>query len=280
MNRAVITGLVICCTFFGCKVSGVTQEKNDPKACTSNTLAKLYIPSSSVVLQTWTIMSGRCTCFSYSDGKIVYNPSKPCDNLLLCRMLHNMALMHQLHFNMLNSLHSNLQAESQVQDVKTSGLALKGQRAKSGITYSPKATSNINLACLSKLLQKEVPSLIMKLQELLCLFQQGKDEHNEALYKEFLKQLNIVLKDAGCSLDEVLGTKDTLEQITDNAGKIADRLVFEILRIADDLKITGKLLNIACKLLGKTLTGLSGLLGKIDLNLDLGLKTIVGGLLG
>ncbi|KAM5171965.1 uncharacterized protein ACMZJ9_004796 [Mantella aurantiaca] len=146
--------------------------------------------------------------------------------------------------------------------------------------YSPTPT-NIGISCLSKLLQKDVPSLLLKLQRLLCLFRQGKDENNEALYKEFLKQLNIVLKEVGCSIDEVLGTKDILEQITNNAGKIADRLVCEILKIADDLKITGTLLNVVCKLLGKTLTSLSDLLttSNINLNLDLGLKG-VGGLLG
>ncbi|MEE6479697.1 hypothetical protein FKM82_012335 [Ascaphus truei] len=106
------------------------------------------------------------------------------------------------------------------------------------------------------------------------------DAHNEALYKEFLKELNLALKDAGCSLDEVLNTKGTLEQITDNAGKVADRLVFEILKIADNLEITGQLLNAVCTLLGETLTGLSNALAGLDINLDLGVKALVGGLLG
>ncbi|KAM3924836.1 ranaspumin-like [Leptodactylus fuscus] len=150
--------------------------------------------------------------------------------------------MHGLHVKLLGNFHTSFPDLTEFQNIKSADdIDLK----------------NINISCLSKLLQKDVSSLLVKLQNLLCLFQQGKDQHNEELYKDFLKQLNIVLKDVGCSLDEVLQTKNFLEQITDNAGKIADRLVFEILKIADDLEITGQLLGVVCKILGKPLSVLS-----------------------
>ncbi|XP_072254806.1 uncharacterized protein [Pyxicephalus adspersus] len=278
MNKEIIAVLVFLCGLFEYKACVITAE-NKPKPCANKLPGESSIATPAVVMQSFSIMNGRCGCFDYSGETIVYNPQKKCDSILLCRMLHNMVIMQNLHLNMIvGTLRPCSQPQSQVQDQQPSVTIVKDQNNQMSVTDSQKHT-NISTSCLSKLLQEEVPSLLLKLQRLLCLFQQGKDEHNEALYKEFLKQLNMVLKEAGCSLDEVLGTTNILEQITDNAGKIADRLVYEVLKVADDLKLTGKLLNVVCNLLGKTLTSLSDILANINLNLDLGLKSI-GGLLG
>ncbi|XP_077325954.1 uncharacterized protein LOC143960867 [Lithobates pipiens] len=278
MNKAF--ALVMLCSLFEYNVCGFTEENkpNHVQPCANKIPGTSCITSSAGVSVRFSFINGNCRCFDYSEEMIVYNPQKTCKSILLCRMLHTMVSMHSLHFNPVGTLRPSFQAQSKVQDKQPSVSMVKDQDSEKLVTNSSKPT-NISISCLSKLLQKEVPSLLSDLQRLLCLFQQGKDEHNEALYKDFLKQLNMVLKEGGCSLDEVLGTTNILEQITDNAGKIADRLVYEILKIADNLKITGKLLNVFCKLLGKTLTGLSKVLTNINLNLDLGLKGI-GGLLG
>ncbi|XP_040200429.1 uncharacterized protein LOC120932245 isoform X2 [Rana temporaria] len=275
MNKAVV--LLILCSLFAYKVCGFTEENkpNHVQPCANKIPGTSCIASPAGVSVWFSFNNGNCRCFDYSEEMIVYNPQKTCKSILLCRMLHTMVSMHSLHFNPVGTLQTSFQAQSKGQDKQPSISMVKDQDSEKLVTDSSKPT-NISISCLSKLLQKEVPSLLLNLQRLLCLFQQGKDEHNEALYKDFLKQLNMVLKEGGCSLDEVLGTTNILEQITDNAGKIADRLVYEILKTADDLKITGKLLNFVCKLLGKTLTSLSKVLSNINLNLDLGLKGITG----
>ncbi|XP_072002164.1 uncharacterized protein [Engystomops pustulosus] len=241
----------------GSFVRGAPQESEEQKVMVTKTKAN----SSPAVMRTFSLLKGQCGCFEFSGDKIVYKPGTMCDSILLCRMFHNIAIMHGVQLQKFGKFITSSPDFSELNYLKTS----------KEIDFK-----NINKSCLSKLLQIDVPSLLLKLQNLLCLFQQGKDEHNEALYKEFLKQLNTALKDVGCSLDEVLMTNNILEQITDNAGKIADQLVFEILKIADDLQITGKLLNVVCKLLGKTLSDLSGILG----NVGSGVKNIVGGILG
>ncbi|XP_075455089.1 ranaspumin-like [Ascaphus truei] len=140
--------------------------------------------------------------------------------------------------------------------------------------FDSSAATKIKASCLTVVLQRDAPALLLKLHDLLCLYQQGKDENNEELYKRFLKELNITLKDAGCSLDEVLKTHGVLENVGDQAGKVADKVVFEILETADDLEITGQLLGAVCKLLGKTLLGLKESLAGLKID------NILPGLLG
>ncbi|XP_073510769.1 uncharacterized protein [Phyllobates terribilis] len=248
--------LLLC----GSYVYGCPQEVADQKDLVNKAKTK-SCDSSPAIIRTFSSLKGQCGCFEISGKTIIYKPSNTCDSILLCRMFHNIAIVHGLHLNMFENYITSPPVPSELSNMKpTEDIDFK----------------NINISCLSKVLQKDVPSLLSKLQNLLCLFQQGKDEHNEALYKEFLTQLNTTLRDVGCSLDEVLRTKNILEQVTDNAGKIADRLVFEILKIADNLEVTGQLLNTVCKLLGKTLSTLSDTLG----NIGLGVKKIAGGFLG
>ncbi|KAM4677883.1 uncharacterized protein O3C94_009896 [Discoglossus pictus] len=139
------------------------------------------------------------------------------------------------------------------------------------------ATLNIQTICLQKLVKRDIPMLLLNLQRLMCLYAQGKDSHNEELYKAFLKELNEALKTTGCTLDDVLSTKHALEKLGDNVGKVADQIAFEILTILDDLELVGTLLNFACKLLGDTLVSLSDALGGLNL---FGKKSLIGVLLG
>ncbi|CAJ0929296.1 unnamed protein product [Ranitomeya imitator] len=78
-------------------------------------------------------------------------------------------------------------------------------------------------SCLEKLIQVNVPELLVKLQELLCLYMKGKKENNEELYKQFLEeQLHEALKNVGCTVDEILSLEKFLgETLKSLSGSLA-----------------------------------------------------------
>eukprot|EP00079_Xenopus_tropicalis_P034466 XP_017948237.1 PREDICTED: uncharacterized protein LOC108646272 isoform X3 [Xenopus tropicalis] len=79
---------------------------------------------------------------------------------------------------------------------------------------SSTATLDPELAkCLNTLVQKDLPGTVDKLIDILCLYQQGKDENNSELFRQFLTQLDTLLATGGCSLDKILGTQDVLATI-------------------------------------------------------------------
>ncbi|XP_069813114.1 ranaspumin-like [Dendropsophus ebraccatus] len=96
--------------------------------------------------------------------------------------------------------------------------------------------------CLEKLLKVDVPETLKKLQELLCLYMKGK-------------------KDAGCTVDEILSTKDFLEKFGDKAREVAEKLGLQLLKLVEDLGVSDLVLNVLCELLGDTLESLSAPLG-------------------
>ncbi|KAM3924802.1 ranaspumin-like [Leptodactylus fuscus] len=111
--------------------------------------------------------------------------------------------------------------------------------------------------CLELLIKVNLPETLLKLQELLCLYMKGKKEQNEELYKQFLKELHETLINAGCAVDEILSTKDFLEQIGDKVGEVADKLGLQILKLVEELGVSDIVLNFGCQLLGETLKSLS-----------------------
>ncbi|XP_041444631.1 uncharacterized protein LOC121402205 [Xenopus laevis] len=117
------------------------------------------------------------------------------------------------------------------------------------------------VSCLKTLLVKNTPDLIKELQRLLCLYKQGKDENNEALYRQFLKELDSLLQTAGCSLDQILGTKDVLETTTDKVGDVASDVAQKLLEAVDFLQVLGTVLNTVCDLTKKPLGSVSDILG-------------------
>ncbi|XP_077117249.1 uncharacterized protein LOC143773779 [Ranitomeya variabilis] len=115
--------------------------------------------------------------------------------------------------------------------------------------------------CLKKLIQVNVPELLAKLQELLCLYMKGKKENNEELYKQFLEQLHEALKNVGCTVDEILSLEEFLEKVGDQVGEVAKKLGLELLKLVEELGVSDTVLGVLCQLLGDTLKSLSGSLG-------------------
>ncbi|KAM4036522.1 uncharacterized protein ACNLHF_015467 [Anomaloglossus baeobatrachus] len=129
--------------------------------------------------------------------------------------------------------------------------------------------------CLKKLIQVNIPEMLTKLQELLCLYMKGEKENNEELYRQFLEQLHEALKNVGCTVDEILSLEDFLEKVGDQVGDVAKKLALELLKLVEDLGVSDVVLKLACELLGETLKSLSNSLRGLD-----GATNILKGILG
>ncbi|OCT88646.1 hypothetical protein XELAEV_18017276mg [Xenopus laevis] len=129
----------------------------------------------------------------------------------------------------------------------------------------------LQVPCLNLLVTKDVPELLADLSNLLCLYKQAQKENNLALYREFLRQLDIVLQRAGCTGDQLLGLQKALENVTDQVGDLAREAVEPVLKLVDDLGLVGPLAGILCPLLKEPLGNLKNLLGGLD-----GLTGILG----
>ncbi|KAM5171964.1 uncharacterized protein ACMZJ9_004795 [Mantella aurantiaca] len=115
--------------------------------------------------------------------------------------------------------------------------------------------------CLQKLLQTDLPNTLNTLRDLLCLYKQGQKENNQKLFKAFLIELHETLKDAGCTVDQILSLEDFLEKVGDQVGEVAEQLVNEILKLADELKVLEPVTGLLCGLLNEPLGNLVTALG-------------------
>ncbi|XP_072254804.1 ranaspumin-like [Pyxicephalus adspersus] len=115
--------------------------------------------------------------------------------------------------------------------------------------------------CLQKLLQTDIPNTLNALNNLLCMYKQGQKEHNHKLFKEFLVELHETLKDAGCTVDQILTLEEFLEKVGDQVGEVAEQLVNEILKLADELQVLGLVTDLLCGVLKEPLGNLGNVLG-------------------
>ncbi|KAG8439311.1 hypothetical protein GDO86_005509 [Hymenochirus boettgeri] len=87
----------------------------------------------------------------------------------------------------------------------------------------PKVTQPLSrIACLIQLLKNDAPVLLEKLGNLLCSYQVAQKEQNIALFMDFLKQVNNILEEVGCSLSNIIGTKVVVT--AQNAEQLADQV--------------------------------------------------------
>ncbi|KAE8614793.1 hypothetical protein XENTR_v10008313 [Xenopus tropicalis] len=128
---------------------------------------------------------------------------------------------------------------------------------------SSTATLDPELAkCLNALVQKDLPGTVDKLIDILCLYQQGKDENNSELFRQFLTQLDTLLATGGCSLDKILGTQDVLQTSADKIGDVARSVGQKLLDTLATIPVLGTVFNGICPT-GKSLQGLLGDVTKV-----------------
>ncbi|KAE8614790.1 hypothetical protein XENTR_v10008311 [Xenopus tropicalis] len=89
------------------------------------------------------------------------------------------------------------------------------------------------LDCFVKLLKNDAPLLLEKIGTLLCNYKVAQQEQNIALFMDFLNQVNNVLKQVGCSLNNVLGRKVVIT--AQNAEQLADQVAIVMFQFVEDI---------------------------------------------
>uniref|UniRef100_A0A803JT02 Uncharacterized protein n=1 Tax=Xenopus tropicalis TaxID=8364 RepID=A0A803JT02_XENTR len=83
--------------------------------------------------------------------------------------------------------------------------------------------ATVQQSCLDQLFQKDAPEFVQQLGNLLCNYQLAKKTQNQELFIAFLKGVNSILGNVGCTVDDLLGIKmvPTLQNAEDIADKVA-----------------------------------------------------------
>ncbi|XP_040200431.1 uncharacterized protein LOC120932246 isoform X2 [Rana temporaria] len=135
------------------------------------------------------------------------------------------------------------------------------------------AQSPISSDCIVNLLKSSLPDTLMRLQEMLCLFSEAEKTKNADLYREFLTALHQLLKDAGCTVDQLLKLEDVLKNVGDQLGVVCRKIVEQVLGCVEDLGLSKTLFNVLCQLAGDLLIKLSDALKGLDLKIVTGLTS-------
>ncbi|XP_077328791.1 ranaspumin-like [Lithobates pipiens] len=142
--------------------------------------------------------------------------------------------------------------------------SLNGFTALGGHEAAPgpkKDLPTIPKDCLLKLIQTDLKNSLETLRKLLCLYKQGQKENNHKLFMDFLVELHETLKDAGCTVDQILSLEEFLEKVGDQVGEVAKQLVYEIFKLLDELQILTTVNGLLCSLLDEPLGNLVKALG-------------------
>ncbi|XP_044158255.1 ranaspumin-like [Bufo gargarizans] len=147
-------------------------------------------------------------------------------------------------------------------------LVLAGLSLSHGFQCIEKRQAATSLKCLQNALEI-APKFLEKLVYFLCNYEEG-IENNKKEFEDALRELIAILECAGCTVDKLIGTKVTVEELLGDIGGAGKDAIYAILKIADELKLTGPVADLACSLL----KGLGTPGGLVDLG------GILGGVLG
>ncbi|KAG8578587.1 hypothetical protein GDO81_010545 [Engystomops pustulosus] len=128
------------------------------------------------------------------------------------------------------------------------------------------SSATVPVNCLTSLVENGAPTLIVKLGDLLCKYQQAKLSENQQLYSNFLDELQVVLNEVGCTMDDLLGIH--VVKTMDNVDVIADKVALVIFDVLNGLPLTTKFMEVACGTLEHVLAKLKGILESVRQTID------------
>ncbi|KAM5171963.1 uncharacterized protein ACMZJ9_004794 [Mantella aurantiaca] len=108
------------------------------------------------------------------------------------------------------------------------------------------------LDCLIDLLKKDAPALLQNLGTLLCNFRVAQKEQNIAYFMSFLEEVDNILKQVGCSLNNLLGFKVVINS-ADAEGlanevsiilfQFMEDIIARVMKILEEIPIIGDFIN-------------------------------------
>ncbi|XP_040263638.1 ranaspumin-like [Bufo bufo] len=149
---------------------------------------------------------------------------------------------------------------------------LAGLSVSHGFDCIQRYQAATTLQCLQNALTI-TPDYLEKLIYFICNYEDG-IKNNKKEFEAAFRELIAIMQCASCPLDKLLGTNKSVEDLVADIGGEGQKAVFNILKAADELRLTGTVAHLACGVL-KGLGTAGGLV-----NLGGGLLNIVGGLGG
>ncbi|XP_069618098.1 uncharacterized protein [Ranitomeya imitator] len=152
------------------------------------------------------------------------------------------------------------------------------------------------LDCLIQLLKKDAPALLKNLGTLLCNYNVAKRDQNVDYFLSFLQQVDKVLQEVGCTIDNLLGFSVIIN--TQNAAQLANEvslvmfnflqnIIENVVKILDDIPLIGDLINdvpltqdvqdLECSVLNHYLTQIANILTVVA-DVTGGITQIIAGL--
>ncbi|XP_073476653.1 uncharacterized protein [Aquarana catesbeiana] len=126
------------------------------------------------------------------------------------------------------------------------------QKQPQPVPKQPQPAPKPRLDCLIQLLKKDAPALLQNLGTLLCNYRVAQREQNVAYFMSFLEQVDNILKQVGCSLNNLLGFKVTINAANaENLAKEVSLILFQfmqdiierVMKILEEIPILGDFIN-------------------------------------
>ncbi|XP_040263636.1 ranaspumin-like [Bufo bufo] len=154
-------------------------------------------------------------------------------------------------------------------------LVLSGLSVSHGFDCIQRYQAATTLQCFQNALTI-TPDFLEKLIYFICNYKDGM-KNNKREFEAAFGELIEILECAGCALDKLIGTNETVEELVGDIGNAGQKAVFAILKAADELRLTGTVAHLACGVLKGlgTAGGLVNLSGGL-VNLSGGLGSILG----
>ncbi|XP_077119023.1 uncharacterized protein LOC143775073 [Ranitomeya variabilis] len=134
------------------------------------------------------------------------------------------------------------------------------------MTFQDTSSATTPVNCITSLVENGAPTLVVKLGNLLCKYQQAKLTQNQLLYSAFLDELKVVLTEVGCSMDDLLGTH--VVTTLDNVDIVADKVALVIFDVLNGLPATARFMEVACGTLENLLAKLKSILESVRQTID------------
>ncbi|XP_040200432.1 alpha/beta-gliadin-like [Rana temporaria] len=120
------------------------------------------------------------------------------------------------------------------------------------VPKQPQPAPKPRLDCLIQLLKKDAPALLQNLGTLLCNYRVAQREQNVAYFMSFLEQVDNILKQVGCSLNNLLGFNVKINAANaENLAKEVSLILFQfmediierVMKILAEIPILGDFVN-------------------------------------